>query len=35
MRFEQLNETLPDNTGSAKNSDWYFLLRHGDGTLSL
>jgi hypothetical protein len=24
--LEQLNEALPDNAGSAKNSDWDFLL---------
>ena len=28
MGFEQLNEALTDNAGSAKNSDGYFLVFH-------
>jgi hypothetical protein len=28
MVFEQLDEALANNSGSAKNSDWDFMLRH-------
>jgi len=28
MVFEQLDEALSNNSGSAKNSDWDFMLGH-------